>query len=123
MTTAGLSMRRPRSWTRSDPEGDRPGARRQAGSRRRAVGWIQNVRHQAEEPRRSDGGGERKVEEGAETAAQWEIVERGLSGSGTKEEAVYMSTSARERRRGRRCGEKPRRGRQARGARHATSPR
>jgi hypothetical protein len=66
MTAAGLSMRRPRSWTRSDLEGDGPGARRRAGSRQRAVGWIHNVRHQAEEPRRSDdggdGGGERKVE-------------------------------------------------------------
>jgi hypothetical protein len=112
MTAAGLSMRRPRPWTRSDLEGGVPGARRQAGSRRRAVGWIQNVRQQAEEPRRSDDGGD-----------------GGAAGNGREREGSAASegrrrrssTRARERKKREAPRGVTRRGRQAeaRGARQA----
>jgi hypothetical protein len=120
MTTAGLSIRRSRSWTRSDPEGDGPGGRRHAGSRRCAVGDRMCGTKQRREGgataavyireksrgRSGDGGGGRNRRERAHRG--------GDRGSGTKKEvAVYRSTGKhRERRRG---GEKPRRGRQAAG--------
>jgi hypothetical protein len=123
MTAAGLSMRRPRPWTRSDLEGGVPGARRQAGSRRRAVGWIQNVRQQAEEPRRSDDGGDG----GGDGGAAGNGRERGLSGFGRKEAAVeHRRTREKEEEGGaarseassRQAGE----GREARGVAQAETP-
>jgi hypothetical protein len=133
MTTAGLSIRRSRSWTRSDPEGDGPGGRRHAGSRRCAVGDRMCGTKQRREGgataavyireksrgRSGDGGGGRNRRERAHRG--------GDRGSGTKKEVtVYRSTGKHRERRG--GGEKPRRGRQAAGrggggARRAASPR
>jgi hypothetical protein len=121
MTTAGLSMRRPRSWTRSDPEGDGPGAcwisaacsrldpecpapSRGAKAERRR--WRRRRREKSR-GRSGDGGAVGNCRERAQR-------QRNEGGGGLHE---HRRTRKKKRQAPR--GEKPRRGRQARGARHA----